>query len=364
MKRLRWVSRILSRNGSPRRPALKDRWRGFQDIQQFQLTLRRERARTDRSGDAFSLVTFTPRERQTADRTLDFLAASLKRRLRITDQAGWLSEAVVGVFLPSTPAQGAWKVADDVCLAFPATLAPPACAVYGYPSDFGGEDERRAGGLRRRTDEGKPVGAMEHLFAQRLPAWKRLSDIAGSLFGIIVLSPLLLLIAVAVKLTSRGPVLFRQKRSGLGDREFVLYKFRSMIDAAEAMQKELWELSEQDGPAFKMSDDPRTTPLGRFLRSTSLDELPQLWNVLRGDMSLVGPRPLPCPESEACLGWQKRRLDVTPGLTCTWQVFGRSRVPFVEWMRMDLRYAERRSLIGDLRLMFQTLPAVFRRDGN
>jgi lipopolysaccharide/colanic/teichoic acid biosynthesis glycosyltransferase len=112
-----------------------------------------------------------------------------------------------------------------------------------------------------------------------------------------------------------------------------------------------------------MSNDPRITPLGRWLRKTSLDELPQLWNVLVGDMSLVGPRPLPCHEARACLPWQRRRQDITPGLTCTWQVRKRRRVTFEEWMRMDLRYRHRRSLVADLRLLAQTIPAMFRRNG-
>jgi lipopolysaccharide/colanic/teichoic acid biosynthesis glycosyltransferase len=125
----------------------------------------------------------------------------------------------------------------------------------------------------------------------------------------------------------------------------------------------LLALNEQDGPAFKIKDDPRVTRFGRFLRSTSIDELPQLWNVLRGEMSLVGPRPLPCHESDGCLGWQRRRLDVTPGLTCIWQVKGRSRVSFSEWCRMDLQYVAKRGVRQDLLLLLLTLPAVLLRKG-
>jgi lipopolysaccharide/colanic/teichoic acid biosynthesis glycosyltransferase len=362
MMRFMWLLRYPPRNGESRRNG-RDPLRGLQGVEQFQRTLRRERARTDRSGEAFSLLTLTPRERRSHHQALDFLADLLKGRLRLTDEAGWLSRRVVGVVLPGTPASGAWKLADDLCLAFPQAMSPPLCAVYTYPSDFLTDEDRRAGTLWRLSEYGKPVGAMEILFLERLPAWKRGLDILGAIGGMILLAPLFLLLALAVKLTSAGPVFFRQKRAGLGGREFTLYKFRSMIDQAETMQNDLLEFNEQDGPAFKMADDPRSTPLGRLLRKTSLDELPQLWNVLRGDMSLVGPRPLPCRESEACLAWQKRRLDVTPGLTCIWQVNGRSRVTFAEWMRMDLQYARCRSLAGDLRLLARTLPAVFRRNG-
>ena len=125
----------------------------------------------------------------------------------------------------------------------------------------------------------------------------------------------------------------------------------------------LRKLSEQDGPAFKMKADPRITRIGRLLRGTSIDELPQLWNVLRGDMSLVGPRPLPCDEAEACQSWQRARTDVTPGLTCIWQIYGRSRVSFTEWIRMDLRYIRRQSPWADIKLLASTLPALILRKG-
>src|SRR5262249_45710025 len=160
----------------------------------------------------------------------------------------------------------------------------------------------------------------------------------------LVLSPLLAVIALAVKATSRGPVLFWQRRSGHGGRPFWMCKFRTMVVNAEAQKANLKSQSEQDGPAFKMRNDPRVTPLGRVLRVTSLDELPQLWNILAGDMSLVGPRPLPCDETSECEPWHRQRLLVRPGLTCIWQVHGRSRVSFTDWMRMDVRYIRSRSL--------------------
>jgi lipopolysaccharide/colanic/teichoic acid biosynthesis glycosyltransferase len=169
--------------------------------------------------------------------------------------------------------------------------------------------------------------------------------------------------AALIKLTSTGPVIFAQPRAGLGGKPFMIYKFRTMCVGAEAQQAMLRAKNEQDGPAFKIKDDPRVTTIGKFLRKTSIDELPQLWNVLLGDMTLVGPRPLPVKESDACEGWQRRRLDVTPGLTCIWQVKGRSRVSFAEWVRMDVAYIRRRTFWHDLVILAQTVPAVLLRRG-
>jgi lipopolysaccharide/colanic/teichoic acid biosynthesis glycosyltransferase len=176
-------------------------------------------------------------------------------------------------------------------------------------------------------------------------------------------SPILAIAALAIRLSSPGPILFRQKRAGLGGKPFTIFKFRTMCIDAEQKKAALRHRSEQDGPAFKIRHDPRITRVGRFLRETSLDELPQLWNVIRGDMSLVGPRPLPLDESQQCDVWHRRRLDVTPGLTCIWQVKGRSRVTFTEWIRMDRTYIGRRSLWNDLKLILMTVPSVLLRRG-
>ena len=158
-------------------------------------------------------------------------------------------------------------------------------------------------------------------------------------------------------------IIFRQRRAGLGGKPFTIYKFRTMCVGAERQQAELRKLNEQDGPAFKLARDPRVTWIGNILRKTSIDELPQLWNVIKGDMSLVGPRPLPVAESDDCAQWQRRRLEVTPGLTCVWQVEGRSQVTFDEWVRMDVKYMRRRTLLHDLLIMIRTVPAVLLKRG-
>jgi exopolysaccharide biosynthesis polyprenyl glycosylphosphotransferase len=179
----------------------------------------------------------------------------------------------------------------------------------------------------------------------------------ASLF-IVALFPLLLLIIILIKLTSRGPAIFRQVRCGLGGRKFDLFKFRSMISNAEEVRNDLQHLNEMTGPVFKLSKDPRCTPLGRWLRKFSLDELPQLINILKGDMSFVGPRP-PLPEEvDRYERWQRRRLRMKPGLTCLWQVQGRNEIDFEEWMRLDLQYIDNWSLFLDLKIILQTIPIV------
>ena len=187
---------------------------------------------------------------------------------------------------------------------------------------------------------------------------KRIVDVAASAVFLTLLSPFLLLIALFVKLTSRGPVLYRQVRCGLGGRRFTLYKFRSMVHNAEELRAQLEHLNEVDGPVFKIADDPRCTPVGRWLRRASLDELPQLWNILRGDMSFVGPRP-PLPEEvEQYESWQRRRLRMRPGMTCLWALEGRSQLNFDRWMQLDLSYIDRWSLWLDFKIMAQTIPAA------
>lgn len=191
---------------------------------------------------------------------------------------------------------------------------------------------------------------------------KRAMDIAGAGVGLLLLAPVMLMIAVAVRLDSPGTVLFRQDRVGLGGRRFSLLKFRTMVPDADAMVEGLMAGS-SDPNWLQIEDDPRVTRVGRVLRSTSLDELPQLWNVLRGHMSLVGPRPLSVRDDARVGGWARGRLDLIPGLTGLWQVLGRKSVPFDEMVKIDYVYVNNWSLWGDIKLLLQTLPAVLRRDG-
>lgn len=187
---------------------------------------------------------------------------------------------------------------------------------------------------------------------------KRAIDLVASALGLLFLSPLLVAVAALIKATSRGPVLFSQERVGLHGRRFMCHKFRTMVQNAEELKAHLTYLNEADGPVFKIRQDPRVTPVGRFLRKFSLDELPQLWNVFVGDMSLVGPRPPIPSEVEQYARWQRRRLSMRPGITCLWQISGRSELDFDTWMRLDLQYIDHWSLTLDFVILAKTLPAV------
>ncbi|HVI81102.1 MAG TPA: sugar transferase, partial [Candidatus Acidoferrum sp.] len=268
------------------------------------------------------------------------------------------------------------NVVDEVVLALPirsfhtyASQIAAACEQQGIivrflPNIF---DLKEA---RHRTDEldGDPLISHDTTVTD---FWglmaKRLIDIVVSLTAIILLSPVMLLTAILVRLTSPGPIFFVQKRLGLNKRMFNIYKFRTMVVDAEARLKELEHLNEANGAVFKIKKDPRVTLIGAILRKTSIDELPQLFNVLKGEMSLVGPRPLQVRDYELfetyCGDWQRKRFSVRPGITCLWQIKGRSSTTFEKWMELDLQYIRNWSLWLDFEILAKTLPAVLRGSG-
>ena len=188
---------------------------------------------------------------------------------------------------------------------------------------------------------------------------KRVMDILGAGCGLVLLSPVIIIVAILVKFSSKGPVFFSQKRVGKNGKEFDMYKFRSMVVNAEELKEKLAAQNEMSGPMFKMKEDPRVTKVGKFIRKTSIDELPQLWNVLKGDMSLVGPRPSLPKEVAQFEDWMYRRLEVKPGLTCYWQVSGRNNIDFEDWMKLDVRYVEEKNLWIDIKLIFKTVGVLF-----
>jgi exopolysaccharide biosynthesis polyprenyl glycosylphosphotransferase len=195
-------------------------------------------------------------------------------------------------------------------------------------------------------------------------AAKKGMDLILGLIMIMAALPLMVCTAIAIKVTSRGPIFFIQKRIGYNKRVFSLYKFRTMVVEAEKLQSELEILNEMDGPVFKIRNDPRLTKIGRWLRKWSIDELPQLFNVVKGDMSLVGPRPLPIRDyREFSKDWHRKRFSVLPGITCFWQVNGRNNVSFAEWMKMDMKYIDDWKFSVDLKILLKTIPAIIRKEG-
>jgi lipopolysaccharide/colanic/teichoic acid biosynthesis glycosyltransferase len=359
--------------------------------EQMNIAIQRESARADRNGGEFALVLFRVRNRDRKSLSTVRLAKTVLKRIRATDDIGWYDEDHLGVLLPDTSATGAWRFAEAVSGMAKRPSPRPLITVYCYPTKWFTEDQAPASplvrsetkdrngdaraasklipyfldGVRDGLSEQPPsaVHRLESLLVRPLPWWKRAIDVVGATAGIVMTLPIVAAAAAAIKLTSKGPIVFKQQRAGLGGKPFTIYKLRTMVPDAEVRKAELIAKNEQDGAAFKIKDDPRVTKVGKFLRKTSIDELPQLFNVLKGDMTLVGPRPLPVNEADACEGWQRRRLDVTPGLTCIWQVKGRSRVSFAEWVRMDVAYIRRRTLWHDMVILAQTIPAVLVRRG-
>ena len=278
---------------------------------------------------------------------------------------------------PSVPPQQIYKlsdmielmrdqVIDEVIVACPRGMLPTivsivdACAAAGVPitllADIFGDflpapQVQRLGALPALSFA--PV----HQNAAKL-AVKRLIDILGATVGLVLVAPVLLLAALAIRLGSRGPVLFQQTRCTLNGRHFSMLKLRTMTADADEHKLQLGHLNEMDGPTFKISNDPRSTTVGRLLRRSSLDELPQLWNVLRGDMSLVGPRPQLPSEVFEYRTFERRRLSMRPGLTCIWQVSGRNKIRFEDWVRLDLEYIDTWSLSKDFLILLRTIPAV------
>ena len=274
--------------------------------------------------------------------------------------------------LVDTPRLIREEVIDEVIVAVPRTLlatvgpAVAECAEAGIPvtvlSDLFGDyfPAPRVAPLG-----GHPALSFSVVHHSRVAlAIKRCFDIVAASVLLVLSAPVMLAVAAAIRWDSKGPTLFRQERSGLYGRRFEMLKFRTMCLNAEARRAELLHLNEMDGPVFKVKDDPRITRVGRFLRHTSLDELPQLWHVVMGDMSLVGPRPPIPAEVEQYATFERRRLSMRPGLTCLWQVMGRNGINFADWVKLDLEYIDNWLLAADLAILLRTVPAVLRGTGS
>lgn len=382
----------------------------------MELVLAKERMRCDRHGHFFALIVIQLKNSQSkhSANALVVLGEILHKRLRLTDEKGVLLKGGLGVLLPLTELHGARVVLNSIIHAASRQGVNIDAEIFTYS---GHETQSKSVDSNRPTTDSDSeitfdvesnvddtvveagssalknsvstlaipqvvnrIVRADDISQTRLsstgnllstvnvpsthvcmpyPMWKRCMDIGCSLVGLAFAMPVILLAAIAIKLTSKGPIFFRQMRTGQFGNAFPIYKLRTMVIDAEELKEKLLQLNERDGPAFKIQNDPRVTRLGKFLRKTGVDELPQLWNVLMGHMAIVGPRPLPCNEDAMCEVWHRRRLDTKPGLTCIWQISKSRKISFSDWMRMDLRYADKRTIVGDIRLMFKTVMAVF-----
>jgi len=350
---------------------------------EFSSILHRERDRADRTGQEFSMAVFEVGNGNRKTDAARNLVPILTHRIRSTDTIGWLADGRIGAVLPHTRPECAWKFVLNVRKAYNGS-APPECIVYVYPSSWlpgdDGDPPRDPRSLRKTPVSGetgesgmlfsrvnaaditRPIEDLEPHILFRIPLWKRAIDIVGSLVAILLLSPLLLLVALLIRIVSPGPALFRQQRVGYLGRVFTMWKFRTMhVNADPALhQNHLQELIRNEKEMTKLDHgrDPRIIPFGNLLRATGIDELPQLINVLLGDMSLVGPRPCLIYESYEYDSWQMRRFDAVPGLTGLWQVSGKNRTTFKEMMRLDIGYARKRAFLLDVMIVLKTIPAI------
>lgn len=356
---------------------------------EFRRVLERERALADRHDLKFCLLVFSRNGSACSLSALKTVAENLTRQLRNTDVAGWMEGDRIGTILRFATPEGARLVGERVTHLMPADLPHPKIEVLSYPEaedtvaggnppppsvPSGTPPSSRSGErqlpmvapapqlVESTASSATPDPSIDELLTPPFPAWKRVSDILISSALLVILSPIMLGVSLLIKIVSPGPALFKQERIGYRRRKFQCWKFRTMYLHADVHLHEDHFIDLMAGDkAMKKLDctvDPRVIPFGRFLRASGLDELPQLFNVLRGDMSFIGPRPCIEYEFARYKRWQRSRFDTRPGLTGLWQVSGKNRTTFSQMMRMDISYSRDRSLWKDLFIILRTVPAV------
>lgn len=293
----------------------------------------------------------------TSAESVGVLVSALNDYLTEIDTAGFCRDGRIGILLPDFVPEAASDLATSVVADCRDQGVQFTYELLQYPDDPM-EPVTGSGIENRLPPPPQSTSTAATFFSCPIPVWKRALDVVGASIGLVMAAPLILIAALLIKMSSKGTALFSQARSGQAGSEFTIHKIRTMRMGADKQIAELRHLSDQDGPAFKLKQDPRTLPIGAILRKLSIDELPQLWNVLRGDMSLVGPRPLPLDETEQLTLWQRERLDAKPGVTGPWQVSGRNSLSFEEWMRLDVDYVRNHSLWTDIKILLCTVPAV------
>jgi len=375
----------------------------FQPQEQFRAMIMRERAGADRNQHVFSLLLFNIGDPEANSVGVQYLAHVVANRIRMPDEVGWFDKKRIGVLLPYTSTDGAQKLADDICQAIAAKASPPEYTIYTYPfkwfsngnghlsqlhfSDLSPEWKTimsRDISTAKHADGGSNifgtqiasadttlssgilVQTIEPFFLNQLPLWKRAMDVVGALFGLVVLSPILLLVALIIKTVSPGPAFFKQQRIGHGGKTFTMLKFRTMQFGTDTSthKNHVKQLingannGNSKSPMSKLENHPQIILFGKILRKTCIDELPQLINVLLGEMSLVGPRPPLTYEVEEYLQWNYARFNAVPGMTGLWQVSGKNLLTFTEMIQLDIQYSRKMSLWLDIKILLKTPLAI------
>lgn len=323
----------------------------------FRALLAHERSRADREGSSFSLLVLDVSALNGNGDGVQVVTKVVQVQTRSIDEAGWLDARSIGVLLPATGQDGGRKFAARLFKLLPPALSRVPWTVYTYPDQW-----IRTGEGEDGEESPTPPKTVQTVFTTAMPVWKRVMDILGSSILLVVLSPLFLLLAIYIKLVSPGKVLFKQQRVGYGGRQFTFLKFRTMSENNDCQQhkEHLKELIKNAEPMEKLDggNDPRIIPGGKVLRKACLDELPQLVNVLKGEMSLVGPRPCIPYEADEYLRWHTHRFDIVPGMTGLWQVSGKNKLTFEQMIRLDIEYATHLSLFQDFKILLLTGPAI------
>jgi len=339
----------------------------------FLRILERERARADRSGDEFSIILFNIVNSDNHDLNIKALGYLIRKRIRVYDDIGWFEKNKLGILLPDTSFDQAKKLAEQIGHSIIPNSYDSNYVVLTYPTHWNGNGlnkDLNRNNSHKQDQEGVPTASprdTEKLIHQLqipqdyMPLWKRVMDVIGSVAGLILLAPVLVGIGVFIKILSPGPIVFKQKRVGFLGRTFNCYKFRTMhVNATTAPHNHYFSsLMCSEIPMEKLdTHDVRIIPFGKILRKSGLDELPQLFNVLKGDMSLIGPRPCIPYEAREFKLWQRKRFEAVPGITGLWQVNGKNRTTFNEMMRYDVTYALKKNFFLDIMILFKTIPAV------
>ncbi len=377
MQKGKWgIMTVMPRNGDVCGPT------GIYNPAVFQALLRHERSRSDRDGGEFSLAVFDITGIASDKRQILKTTSHIREIMRSIDEVGWLNGDKIGVILPSTGFEGGKRFAIRVMNSLSKHFMPIPWTIYSYPAHWipGADDNQRE--LEARSGSGHNNNGswsasaksdankqrfeeiFGDLFCHRIPIWKRCIDVAGSLLFITALFPLFLIVTLFIECVSPGKVLYKQKRVGYKGRIFTFLKFRTMYQNNDSSthREYLKELINGNKPMGKLDGerDPRIFTGGKLLRKTCIDELPQLFNVLRGDMSLVGPRPCIPYEAAEYMRWHTHRFDILPGMTGLWQVSGKNKLSFAQMIRLDISYANKMSIGQDLKILLLTMPAVLR----